>query len=166
MSQSPLSSIPIKAKHVPEVTSTGEFCSRAEHNLDISLGDENACTSTGAQIHSTENHHYKFCLWDFCAVFLLCPSDLVHIYIHLSTYTLPQRGWGRHSRLADSCACWVFTYSPVETDRQTVVDRTTDKFIEIWLQKPGGLWPGPACSLFFLPNKRIRRINAHKYLWA
>lgn len=31
-------------------------------------------------------------------------------------------------------------------DRQTAVDRTTDRFVEIWLQRPGGLWPGPVCS--------------------
>lgn len=61
---------------------------------------------------------------------------------------------------------YLFPLGDRQTDRQTVVvDRTTDKFVEIWLQKPGGLWPGPA-RLLFLPNKRIRRINAHKYLWA
>lgn len=37
------------------------------------------------------------------------------------------------------------------------------QILEIWLQKPGGLWPSSA-RLLFLPNKRIRGINAHKYL--
>lgn len=79
-----------RQKPLPEVTGAGEFYSVAEHNSDISLGNENACASRGARIYSIEYYNYKFCLWGFCTILLLRTQDLVHIYIHLSIYTLPQ----------------------------------------------------------------------------
>lgn len=100
------------------------------------------CLSAGLQIHSSENYNYKSCLWGFYTILLLCTQELVHMYIHLFVEQ------GETLRAADA-AMYFCTPLWRQTDSG---DGTTDRFIEIWLQKPGSLWPSPAC-LLFLPKQ-------------
>lgn len=76
-------------------------------------------------------------------------QDLVYIY------TPPPVSEGAATLMENLAgACCVSKYFPVKTDKLRWIEPQTDPS-EIWLQKPGSLWPSSACLLFF-PNKRIR----------
>lgn len=155
---------------VLEVTQEENFTG-AEHNLgNIFLG-----TGMYMLTHRTADSlvAQKITIINSACRDLYYPSVVysrlaTHLYPHLCTHFLieaEKKGEGERGgeRERETTEWQTAMYLHIPPWRRRTMDRTTDRFMEIWLQKPGSLWPGHACLLFF-PNKRIRRINAHKYL--
>lgn len=117
MSQSPLPYTYLLANTLPEVTSKGDFYSQAEHNLDISLG---AAMCVPPQDHrftaqkiTIINPAYGVSRQSSCAYSRL--GTYLYPPLHIHTFSLSRE---RIPEPAGGCACCVFTYFPLKTDRQ------------------------------------------------